>query len=185
MHTRQSQSSTPLTRIGRFLGMMLIGLLTAYPTMSTAALPDNLKMVGAGELKWLGLRIYEASLWTSDGDFRAIRDHQNVALVIDYARNIPRARLVDSARTEWARIGLQDPRTEAWCREVAAIWPDVRPGDRITSLVERDGPTHFFFNGQAIGSIADPDFGPALLEIWLHPNSRSERLRVALTGETT
>jgi hypothetical protein len=66
---------------------------------------------------------------------------------------------------------------------VAQIWPDVSPGDSITTLVERDGPTRFFFNDEPIGVVADPDFGPALLTIWLHPASRSDKLRLALLGE--
>jgi hypothetical protein len=33
-----------------------------------------------------------------------------------------------------------------------------------------------------VGRVPDPDFGPALLEIWLHPESRSDKLRRELTG---
>ena len=170
--------------VGRRLGAALILLLSASAGASLPASGpiERLQLVGEGELRWFGLSIYEASLWTPEGKFDSLPEHRHVALVIDYSRNIPSSKLVDSARTEWKRIGILDPRTERWCRQVAQIWPDVRPGDRITTLVERGGATVFYFNDREIGRVPDPDFGPALLEIWLHPESRSDKLRRELTG---
>ncbi len=171
-----------LCRILLVAGLMLISVGGARAMLPPSASAESLQLVGAGELKWFGLPIYEASLWTPEGQFDAVHRHQQVALIIDYARNIPSDKLVDSARSEWARLGIRDPRTESWCAQVARIWPDVSPGDQITTVVEVGGPTRFFFNQREVGKIDDPDFGPALLDIWLHPESRSDRLRRALTG---
>lgn len=178
-------SSKPHAHLFRALllaGLVVFSLGSARAMLPSSASAASMQLVGAGELKWFGLPVYEASLWTPEGEFDAVDRHQQVALIIDYARNIPSDKLVDSARSEWQRLGIRDPRTESWCEQVARIWPDVTPGDQITTIVERGGPTRFFFNQREIGSIADPDFGPALLDIWLHPQSRSSRLRRALTG---
>lgn len=177
-----SNHPSRLCRTLMLAGIALFSLGSARAMLPPSPGTESLNLVGTGELRWFGLSIYEASLWTPEGQFDAVNRHQQVALIIDYARNIPSDKLVHSARTEWQRLGIRDPRTEQWCEQVALIWPDVSPGDQITTIVEKGGPTRFFFNQREIGTITDPDFGPALLDIWLHPDSRSEKLRRALIG---
>ena len=63
------------------------------------------------------------------------------------------------------------------------MWPDIKAGDLIVTVVTRGGPTRFYSSGELLGEIADPEFGPAFLEIWLHPESRRPDLRDALVGE--
>lgn len=146
--------------------------------------PPAMQTVGQGELRWFGIRIYEATLSTPEGRFARYDQHDSVSLEIRYLKNIAADRLVDSARQEWARLGLLDHDTiERWCEQVARIWPSVTPGDRITMLVRRDGPTLFYFNDEFAGAVEDSGFGPTLLQIWLHPDTRSKALRRSLLGE--
>lgn len=146
--------------------------------------PPTMRTVGQGELRWFGIRIYEATLSTPEGRFARFDQHDSVSLEIRYLKNIAAQRLVDSARQEWTRLGLLDPHTiERWCEHVARIWPSVTPGDRITMVVRRGGPTLFYFNDEFAGSVEDSGFGPTLLQIWLHPDTRSKALRRSLLGE--
>ena len=77
----------------RYLIPTLLGLwLLAGGVASASSLPDPvvanqypLRMVGAGELRWLGFPIYDASLWTSSGGhtgFTAQQIDRHVRLMV-------------------------------------------------------------------------------------------------------
>jgi hypothetical protein len=187
--TESSKSGRGLsaTGLGLMATLLLVGPLAhgaGSGSYGLQAHEPGLRLVGQGRLNWFGISVYEASLWTTEGRFEQFAAHEKVALEIRYLKNIPARRLVDSARTEWDRLGLlQEETIEKWCAQVADIWPDVTPGDRLTTVVTRQGTTRFYFNGQFAGEIRDAEFGPTLLEIWLHPETRSKSLRRSLLGE--
>lgn len=166
-------------------------LCVAVPLPSAAqlqSLPEALQsqglrlaQVGAGELRWFGLTIYRASLWTPDGGFSGWDAGEPVALHIRYERSVSRLRLVDATREEWDRLGIADEeRRRAWLAQVSTIWPDVAPGDSITTLVLPGGETQFYGRHGVLGTIDDPAFGPAFLAIWLDRRSSDTSLRNAL-----
>lgn len=151
---------------------------------------DGLVLDGRGTLSWLGLRIYDATLWTESGDFDNRDFNQRIALRIEYHRSIPSRRLVATTRAEWERLAGQTDipdlaRADAWLTEAAAIWPDVEPGDFIITVVEPGGESRFFGTDGLLGVIDDPAFGPAFLSIWLHPETSRPELRTALIGGST
>lgn len=148
---------------------------------------DSLAEVGSGELRWLGMDVYEARLLSASGRFEGLDSTSPVALEITYRRNITRDRLVRTTEREWQRLGRQlglpgRQQVNGWLDEIASIWPDVAPGDRITAMVEPGGPTLFYGNDGLLGVVADPQFGPAFLGIWLHPATRAADLRADLLG---
>lgn len=151
---------------------------------------DGLSLRGHGTLSWLGLRIYDATLWTESGDFRTDGFDQRTALRIEYHRSIPARRLVGTTRSEWERLARQPDapdltRADAWLTMAGAIWPDVEPGDFLLTIVEPGGASSFFGQDGLLGVIDDPGFGPAFLSIWLHPGTSRPRLRTALIGAPT
>ena len=175
------------SRLGACLCALLLCLGPAHAGHGTGPL-DDLAEIGRGELRWFGMEVYSARLLNGGERFEGLEATGPVALEITYRRNISRERLVQSTEREWRRLhrGLGLPersRVEGWLNEVAAIWPDVEPGDRITARVEPGGPTHFYGNDGPLGQIDDPAFGPAFLGIWLHPDTRDSGLRSALMGE--
>jgi hypothetical protein len=162
-------------------------LWTEAKASSDAAPLDALVEVGSGEMRWLGMEIYRARLLSGEGRFDGTDASGPLALAIEYRRNISSERLVRTTEREWDRLGrvlgLADRAVvAAWLKELAVIWPDVSPGDRITALVEPGGATHFYGNAGLLGSIPDPEFGPAFLGIWLHPDTTAASLRAGLLG---
>ena len=72
---------------------------------------------------------------------------------------------------------------ERWGREMARVFPDVRPGDRIIGVnVPRQG-ARFFHNGEPIGSIDDAAFTRAFFGIWFDRGTSRPDLRRQLLGE--
>ena len=146
----------------------------------------GLTEVGRGELTWFGFSVYDAHLYTASGTFTGF-DEPPIALEIRYEREVESRQLVETTRKEWRRLagplGLRDAaRTERWLADVGRIWPDVEPGERIVTILGADGVTRFYGTQGYLGRVEDPDFGPALLGIWLHPDTRVEDLRADLIG---
>lgn len=151
---------------------------------------EGLSLDGEATLSWLGLKIYDATLWTESGDFATRGFDQRIALRIEYHRSIPARRLVTTTRNEWKELAHQPGvpdlnRADAWLAEAASIWPDVEPGDFILTIVEPGGASRFYGPKGLLGTIDDPAFGPAFLSIWLHPATSRPELRTALIGGPT
>jgi hypothetical protein len=175
---------TALTWAALALGGLAIAPLRA------AALPEPvleqgyaLQQVGAGELRWLGMAIYQASLWTSSGRFTGFGPQETVALSLDYQRAFKRDDLIRITDTAWRRLGTTDPaQRERWLADLRRTWADVVPGQNVTTVVVPNGPTRFYDRRGRFGQVDDPAFGPAFLSIWLDPRSVVGDLRIRLLG---
>jgi len=158
-----------------FLALLLAAHVSFVCAAAQAVLPPPLiadgfegRRVGVGLLKWFGLDIYEATLWTPDGTFADIFAAEPVAFTLAYRRNFSRERLIDITRTAWRELALANEEQQArWSRELGAIWVDVHKGSNLTTLVLPAGETRFYDADRLLGRIDDPAFGPAFLRIWL------------------
>ena len=148
---------------------------TAFPTLIA---------VGHGELTWFGLSIYRASLWTSNGEFQNVEDSLPLALTITYEKNITSNALVERTLKEWKHLGIfNEQDRNSWGKTLKQIWPDVKPGDSITTLVNNNRQTLFYYNGTLLKTLEHPALGTALLSIWLDPNTSEPDLRTKLIGQ--
>jgi hypothetical protein len=178
------------SRRWRLVAVVLIATLAGAAAVqaSTPATPPpvrdaSLKEVGRGRLTWFGLRIYEASLWSPDGQFGGFEPGRPVALSLAYERGFSRADLIKITTGEFARLGLADePARMRWSAALGALWRDVGPGDTLTALVVPGGATRFYDGARLLGAIEDPAFGPAYLSIWLDARSAVRDLRAQLLG---
>jgi hypothetical protein len=177
--------------VPRYLVPILLGLwLLAGGVVSASSLPDPvvdnrypLRLVGAGELRWLGFPIYDASLWTSSGHHAGFTADETVALSLWYRRSFSRDQLLDITETAWRKLGQVDQnQRERWLAELRGFWTDVSPGQNVTTVVLPGGPTRFYDQRGRFGQIDDPAFGPAFLSIWLDPASVVSDLRIRLLG---
>lgn len=175
----------------RYLIPTLLGLwLLAGGVASASSLPDPvvenrypLQLVGAGELRWLGFPIYDASLWTSSGGHTDFTAQETVALSLWYRRSFTRDQLLDITETAWRKLGQVDPaQRQRWLAELRGFWTDVVPGQNVTTVVLPGGPTRFYDQRGRFGQVDDPAFGPAFLSIWLDPRSVVSDLRIRLLG---
>jgi hypothetical protein len=171
--------------------LALAALVLATPIrVGAAALPAPvveqgyaLRKVGGGELSWLGMSIYDASLWTSSGRYRGFGQGETVALSLWYQRSFSRDELLRITETAWRRLGNTDSaQRDRWLAELRREWSDVAPGQNVTTVVTPNGPTRFYDQRGRFGEVADPAFGPAFLSIWLDPRSVVSDLRIRLLG---
>lgn len=143
------------------------------------------RLAGEGLLRWFGLRIYDARLWTGT---RALDPEKlsaaRFALELRYARTLEGRAIAAASRDEIARLGLGSPvQRAAWFEAMANLFPDVSPGDRLTGVNLPGRGVAFYRNDRPLGSIDDPGFGPAFFAIWLHPDTAAPALRQSLLGQ--
>lgn len=162
------------------LAGLCAGLLFAAATAGAGPEEASLELVGEGEYSWFGFRIYQASLSTDTGRFRDWTATERAHFEIRYYRNVSAAKLIEIAREEWQRLDVDAP--QAWIERMREVLPDVEEGDTLSCLVLADERTVFYHNGEKTGEVRDPNFGPAFLSIWLHPDAKAADLRRALIG---
>lgn len=188
-HQRVPSNSETFKSMMNFMMLVLMSITPAYATsesMKRVSLHSQtgLQPVGAGTITWFGFTIYDASLWTENGRFANLTDSLPVALHITYRKNIKSSELAERTAEEWQQLNIYTPsERQQWQQRLATIWPTVKPGDSITTLVTDDRQTHFYYNNELIHRIDDPEFGIALLSIWLHPNTSQPELRNKLIGQ--
>jgi hypothetical protein len=155
----------------------------ARPVPQAVHTPTPLQLVGEGSMTWFGFTLYDASLWTATGKYDQFQNDLPIALHITYDKNIAATKLAETTVEEWERLEFFDPQSRnKWGHKLSTIWPDVKPGDSITTLVTNEKHTIFYANDVLIGRINDENFSYALISIWLHPNTTAPTLRANLIG---
>ena len=164
---------------------LFLGIGVAADLFATAALPaplqnrtPALRPVGASALHWFGKHVYDIALYNEGADYAT---NSTAALSICYAVSIKHRRLQETTLKEWKRLGQGTAEQHTrWSGRLDVLWPDVKPGDRLTAFRLRDGPTQFFMDDRLLGEVSDPAYGPAVVAIWLDAGCRDPKVRDGL-----
>jgi hypothetical protein len=150
----------------------------SVPAAIAAELPGA-RLLGQGDLRWFGLRVYTAQLWIGAEPPQPERFADvPFALQLQYAMSLSGRAIADRSLEEMTRMGLGDAaRRERWHRAMQALFPDVGRGDRLTGINRPGRATPFHRGDQAIGAVDDPLFGPAFFGIWLDARTVAPDLR--------
>lgn len=136
------------------------------------------QMVGQGNMRWLGLHLYEIELYTPTGVYE---EKKPLDLLIRYQLKIDRDKLIAISEKEVDKIGKQW--NVEWTKQLESIWPTVNEGDELILSINVQGASNFYYNGQLRGTLIDPLFGESFTAIWLSPDTREGKLRKQLIGE--
>jgi hypothetical protein len=142
-------------------------------------LPQNWKRIGEAELSILWFDVYNAELLSADGRYTGVKNP--LILKLNYHRNISQHDLLKETQKQieqFARTG----QTQQWLAKLSQIWPDIQKGDQLTFWVDQKSTGHFFYNENWIGSLQDPAFSDAFIQIWLSDNSSYPDLAKKLRG---
>ena len=158
-------------------------LLALFFAATVQALPDalrseamGLRQWGSGEMRWFGFSLYRATLWVAGES----PESSTTALQLDYLRDIPRERLVQTSLDEMRRLGADEAQLTRWESDLRRVFPDVKEGESIVGVHYPGRGARFYHQGQATGEISDAEFARRFFAIWLDPASRSPSLRAAL-----
>jgi len=150
--------------------------------VSGKVLPDNFKRVGQTTLSVLWIDVYTAELFTGDGDYT--NDTLSVVIELSYHQNISQNSLLKETGNQIKEFA-RDAQIDEWLDSLAAIWPDIKEGDRLAFWKDKSGLGHFFLKDRWIGSLEDPEFSTAFLKIWLSEKSSYPQLAKQLRGESS
>ncbi len=152
------------------------------PAPAAAALPGA-QLTGQGLLRVWGFQVYRSRLWVQPGFQASDYASHGLALELEYLRAFKGADIARRSLEEMRGIGnFPAEQGERWARALAALMPDVAPGDRLLGLHRPGQGAHFFHDGRDLGRIDDPQFSRLFFGIWLHPNTSAPALRQALLG---
>jgi len=151
------------------------------------ALPDAVRLSeanwwqwGRSEMSWLGFPIYRATLWVAGVPTTTPAASATSALQIDYLRDIPRERLVQTSVDEMRLLGASEAQLQRWEPELRRVFPEVKEGDSIVGVHYPGRGAAFYHRGRATGEVVDAEFARLFFGIWLDPHSRSPSLHAAL-----
>lgn len=166
--------------------VVLTSLLSLIPLIAAAswreAVPQAL-LVGEGQLRFFGLRIYDARLWSEIAPLQA---RTAFALELTYHRSISRDDLVRTSLEEIQRLSgepLDAEQLRRWRADMQQAFVDVEAGDRITGVFLPGRGCRFYVNDRLQHEVPDAAFADAFFAIWLDPRSRDQKLRRNLLGQ--
>lgn len=167
------------------LRLATAGLLAALALPASAGpagvkLPFETVKVGQGTLRFLGLRIYDATLWAPGGRWEPDAPY---ALELTYARKIDRSKLATSTVSEIRKQrNLPQPVLSEWEKQLVSLFPDVEPGDRIAAIRIPGQGVSFHAGPRPLGRIKDETFAESFFAIWLDARTSAPALRERLLG---
>ena len=161
---------------------LVAACLWAAQAVNASPLPQltGYATVGSGTLRYFGLRIYDATLWSPGGVWAS---GQAFALELRYARSFDGAAI---ARRSIEEMRAQRPYSAAtlarWEAQMRAIFPAVRDGDRLIGVRIPGAGAAFYRDTRKLGQIEDEAFADAFFGIWLDPATSEPALRARLLG---
>jgi hypothetical protein len=178
---------TPSERGGRLSRAVFLAAALFVAGPLTAALPDPVKalapgwqVLGSGEARFIGVHLYDASLWVAGPGYR---EDVPFALVLTYSRAFSRSLLVSTSLDEMRRLGGADEaRLARWKLSLEQVFPDVAAGETIVGVHVPGRGAVFYHQGRLSGELADPAFAKAFFAIWLDSRTRVPALRARLLG---
>lgn len=156
---------------------------TSMPPEVASSL-SKAQLQGQASLRFFGLLVYDARLWTPP-NFEADRyDSQAFGLELEYARKLEGPAIAERSIAEMKRIGdFSDAQSKAWLGVMLQAFPDVGAKDRLVGMHDGKGGVRFFFNGKPTATLADKDYARLFFGIWLSPRTSSPGLRASLIGQ--
>jgi hypothetical protein len=175
-------------RIGTILVVLIsTGSAIAAPPGGHRPLPPQVLSMaagmhpfGKGRHSWWGIRMYDATLWIVGSQWSDAKPH---ALDIEPGRTVPADTLVSNAIAEMRDLKVGDEsKLRIWQAEMRKVIPNVQQGDQIVIFCSDTNRTLTYLNDSSIGEVDDPSFCPAVMSVWLHPQTKHQAIRKSLLG---
>jgi len=141
----------------------------------------SIRPYGKGRHTIWGVRVYDATLWIVGPRWSDSEPH---ALDIEPGRAVPGDTLVKNAISEMRNLKVGDEsKLRVWQAELTKIVPNLAQGDQIVIFCADNNRTIGYLNESRIGEVDDPTFCPAVMSVWLHPQTKHQSMRKSLLGQ--
>jgi hypothetical protein len=154
------------------------GATSAEPPAHVLKYVSDVRLAGTGRLTWYGFHVYDAALFVPPGFDIANAIAQPFVLELTYARRLDGKGIAEASRDEIARLGFgSESQRTRWHEQMLQLFPSVEKGRKLAGVNVPGAGARFYFDGQFIGAIEDPDFARAFFAIWLDERTRAPQLR--------
>ena len=163
--------------------LTLCGAMLALPEISDAReglLDQALEppvMRGEATFRFLGFPVYEARLFTPEG--QAFDWEKDFGLELTYLRRVSEDTIVSSTLGELERIG-EDMPVEA---QLQKCFEPVNKGDTYLAVTEGENRVTFWLNGSRTCTLTHPEAKFRFMSIFLGEDTRSASFTRRLRGE--
>ena len=167
--------------------VLLAGLFAACGAVSSsaAALAEtvakehaSLSQVGEGDLRFLGMKVYDISLWSPAKAYDA---GALFAIQITYDMNFKGREIAERSITEMRNIGYSDEaKLKRWGEQMVKIFPDIKKGDSLIGVSIPGKGAKFYSRDKFIAAAEDAEFAKAFFNIWLSEKTSEPKLRAKL-----
>ena len=142
-------------------------------------------LAGEGQMRFLGLRIYDARLWVTPGFQADAFGAHPLALELTYHRAFTGAAIARRSIEEIQRqTALAPAQAERWQQQLATLLPDVQPGDRLTGLYQPGQGMRLWRGNQELPASDAAELARLFFGIWLSPQTSEPALRSALLARS-
>ena len=136
--------------------------------------------VGEVQVRFLGIRMYNAALFTKGGN--AFSWNRPFALELKYARSFSKDRLVKASISELQRLEGKRKDHATISQKLENCYRTVRASDRFVAVPKGRNSVQFYFNGQKTCDLNHAGVRERILGIWLSDRSRDKQLSRVLRG---
>lgn len=163
---------------------LCVGWAQANAGSSVPALLPGARRLGQARLRFFGLSVYDAVLWTEPGFEAAQFERHRFVLELRYLRTLYGKAIAERSLKEMRGVGsVSDVQAARWLEAMTRLFPDVQDGDRIAGLHVPGEGARFTLNDRPLGDVADPEFARLFFGIWLSPATSEPQMRTELLAQ--
>ncbi|MQY44067.1 hypothetical protein GG681_15590 [Epibacterium sp. SM1969] len=162
------------------LAFILLFGLTANMAIADVGLSNAVRL-GSASFRWLGVNIYDATLYTQSA--RGFSWNNPLALELIYKTGVSGKKLAGSAVIEISRLEGKPADHQEFMAKLRSCFRDVKTGDRYVAVSPAKNRVNLSLNGRRTCSVNHPGARERFLGIWLSPKSRAPKLSRRLRGE--
>lgn len=153
------------------------------PSAEVLALLPQARLQGSGVLRFFGLRVYEARLWTMPGFDADSYAAKPFALELAYDRRLDGPAIAERSVAEMRRVApFDEAKAKRWLALMNQAFPNVVAGDRLLGFNNGEGEVRFFHNGRLTAQALDAEYARLFFGIWLAKQTSAPALRESLLG---
>ena len=131
---------------------------------------------GAATFRYLGVALYDASLFTPGGG--ALNWTRDFGLELRYKRTLSQKSLVDATLREMERLGADVPGRG----KLERCFDDVGRGDSYLAVSQGPNAIGFWRNGRQVCTLSHPGIKRSFMSIFLGENTQSAAFTRQLLG---
>jgi hypothetical protein len=169
--------------------------ISFFPLQSKASIdqlaikaPQTLKenftqqfLIGSSELKFLGFKVYQISLWSEATNFSY---NKKFAIQITYSMSFSKEDLVQRSIDEIKKLHtLKDSEEKFYFEELNKSLNSVKKGDEKIALFTPNKGVLIFLNQNLVGKIQDKKLAKLFVDIWLDENGSYPEVTRKILGK--